>query len=78
MGGYFKGAAGARAGLLKYQGNVFARENGMLDAGFFLLFQIGGQVEQAGDFLRGEIQESQEVLFREMKHGIQLLYIGTR
>ena len=42
----------------------------MGNAGFLFGFQVSGQVQEAGDLLRGKIKEFQETLAFQGKHGI--------
>ena len=62
MPGHLEGAAGTGGGLLKDQGDVFALQHFMGNAGLFLGLELGGYIQEVGNFRRGEVQQFQKML----------------
>ena len=58
--GHLKGAARAGRGLLKDQRDVLPAECVVRDAGLLFGLQGGGEVEQTGDLVGGEVQQGQK------------------
>ena len=60
-GSHFKSAAGAGGVFFEYQSNIFAFEDLMRDAGFFLLFKLRCQFQQIADLFGGKIQQREKM-----------------
>ena len=68
VGGHLKGAAGAGGGFFEDQGDVLATKIIVADALFFLRLQLGGQVQQGLNLVRGEVQQFQKVSAFQVHH----------
>ena len=68
MGGNLESAAGAGAGLLEDQGNIFALAVTVGDPLFLFRLEIGSQVDKAEDLLGCKIKQFQEVSVFEVNH----------
>ena len=61
MGGHFKAAPGAGGGLLEDQGDVFAAQGIVADAGLLPGLEVSGQIQQRLDLGGGVVQQLQKV-----------------
>ena len=75
MAGHLKGAAGAGGRLLKQQNDVLALQVLVQLAGLFLGLQLGREVNEVANLIRGEVQKLQEVASAQIdSHGPFLSY----
>ena len=80
--GHLEAAAGAGTALFKDQGDVFALEIFVGDAGFLQRLEAGGQVHQLLDLFRGNVQQLEKVLslhgLFQMQHTVASFLNGIK